>query len=86
VPHISIVNLLAGRELFPEYLLDRDEPELVGRHVVEWLTDPAARQRVLDGLTDLKQQVARPGACETAARFLCETYGRRANRLASGVA
>src|SRR5438132_12080874 len=36
-PHISLVNLLAGKELFPEFLTDRCEAEAIGAHVIRWL-------------------------------------------------
>jgi lipid-A-disaccharide synthase len=70
VPHISIVNVLAGREVFPEFLTDRDEPERAGVHVVRWLTDPSAKAAVVSELDRLAGDVARPGACAAAADFL----------------
>src|SRR5262249_39451050 len=43
-PYISLVNLLAGRELFPEYLTDRCEGEAIAGHLLRWLEDPEAYQ------------------------------------------
>jgi lipid-A-disaccharide synthase len=82
VPYISLVNLLAGREVFPEYLLDHDESAATGQHIVQWLTRPAERQRVVAELAALRETVARPGACAAAAAFLAERYGRPARRAA----
>src|SRR5262249_34523070 len=45
-PYISLVNLLAQRELFPEYLTDRCEGEAIAGHLLGWLGDPAAYQAV----------------------------------------
>jgi len=70
--YISLVNLLAGRELFPEFLSCRDESAGVAARVLHWLDDPAAHDGVCRELKALRQEVAQPGACPQAARFLCE--------------
>ena len=41
-PYISLVNLLAGKELFPEYLTSRLPAEAMAGHVLHWLENPAA--------------------------------------------
>src|SRR5262249_9498272 len=72
-PYISLVNLLAGRELFPEYLTDRCEGEAIAGHLLRWLEDPEAYQAVCDELAALRQRVATPGACARAAAAILET-------------
>jgi lipid-A-disaccharide synthase len=76
--YISLVNLLAGRELFPEFLTDRCEAGAVGGHVLRWLDDPAAYEQVCRELADLRARVARPGACERAARYILNALGSNA--------
>src|SRR5262249_7183682 len=39
---ISLVNLLADKELFPEYLTDRCESGAISEHVLRWLNDATA--------------------------------------------
>src|SRR5205085_5269095 len=63
-PYISLVNLLAGKELFPEFLTDRCEAGAMGDHVLRWLDDTASREAVCAELLSLRARVARPGACE----------------------
>ena len=41
-PYISLVNLLAGKELYPEFLSHRDEAEGMAAHVLRWLDDRPA--------------------------------------------
>lgn len=77
VPFISIVNLLAGRELYPEFLTDRDHATGPAEHVVQWLRNSSVRTVLINDLKNLKTKVAQPGACETAARFLVEFLGNR---------
>ena len=71
--YISLVNLLAGKELFPEYLSHRCEARAVSGHVLRWLNDPEAYAAVCRELAELRQRVAAPGACERAADYLLRT-------------
>jgi lipid-A-disaccharide synthase len=68
--YISLVNLLADRELFPEFLTDRCEATAISKHVLGWLNDPAAYEAIRGELAELRRQVAEPGACERAGRFV----------------
>ncbi|HZT80350.1 MAG TPA: lipid-A-disaccharide synthetase, partial [Gemmataceae bacterium] len=70
VPHISLVNLLAGRELFPELLSARCQPEEAAAHALHWLNDAAAYEATSRELAQLRARVAEPGACARAAAFL----------------
>jgi lipid-A-disaccharide synthase len=67
---ISLVNLLADDELFPEFLTDRCEAESIAAHVLRWLNEPAAYDEVRAELAGLRERVAEPGACERAARYV----------------
>jgi len=84
--YISIVNLLAGKELYPEYLTDRCEAEAICGHVLRWLNDPAAYEEMRTELAALRARVAEPGACERAARsilqFLQQQRKRRGRQAA----
>ncbi|MFO0956781.1 MAG: lipid-A-disaccharide synthase [Isosphaeraceae bacterium] len=64
---ISLVNLLADRELFPEYLTWRDVSEPMARQALTWLNHPLERAKAAQKLSALRDQVARPGASERAA-------------------
>jgi lipid-A-disaccharide synthase len=68
--YISLVNLLADRELFPEFPSYRCEAEAVAGHVLHWLNDPAAYQERCGELAELCRSVAEPGACERTARYV----------------
>jgi lipid-A-disaccharide synthase len=68
--YISLVNLLAGEEVYPEYPTSGDESDAIARHVIEWLTVPAAKEKAVEKLRALRDRVAVPGACERAAEFL----------------
>ena len=77
-PYISLVNLLAGKRLFPEYLRSRLPAEEIAGHVLHWLDDPAAYREVRRELAELRERVAEPGACDRAAQVVLETLsGKR---------
>jgi lipid-A-disaccharide synthase len=69
-PFISLVNLLAEKEVFPEFLTDRCEAGAISDHILKWLHNPAAYEAVCMELSALRRRVAEPGACERAASFV----------------
>jgi lipid-A-disaccharide synthase len=75
---ISLVNLLAEQELFPEYLTDRCEAEAVSGHVVRWLGDEKAYGETVGALERLRSRVAEPGACRRVARYILAALQQRA--------
>lgn len=63
----ALPNLLAGRELVPEYLQHAAQPEVLGAAVQTWLQDEAARQRLtaeFEAMRDLLKQGASVRAAE----------------------
>jgi lipid-A-disaccharide synthase len=65
--YISLVNLLANREVFPEYLTPKDVSDSLADWARTWLDEPAARAEATESLTELRDRVARPGASDRAA-------------------
>ncbi|MBN1418754.1 MAG: lipid-A-disaccharide synthase [Planctomycetes bacterium] len=66
-PFISTVNILSGRRIVPEEVLDRDRPEWVARLAIPLARPGEARERCVEGLSRLRASF-RPGASERAAR------------------
>jgi lipid-A-disaccharide synthase len=81
VRYISIVNLIADEEIFPELLSPRCEAKAAASHVLGWLNDPSAYRAVTDKLHALREKVAEPGACDRAASYILNSL--RANLRAS---
>ncbi len=77
VKHISLVNLIAGRELFPEFLTSHDAGAEVAAQLLRWLDNPTAASLVRSEMAALRADVAKPGACRRAAQeVLAEANGR----------
>lgn len=56
--------------LLPEYLTCGDRSRELADHCVKWLTDPAIRAAVVEGLVELRSRVAQGGASERAADYI----------------
>jgi len=55
LPHYGMVNLVAGREVVPEFIQDRFTPENVERGVRVLLEDRPTRQAMTEGLAEVRQ-------------------------------
>jgi lipid-A-disaccharide synthase len=60
----------ADRVLFPEYLTCEDKSSQIAAHVIEWLTDPEARQKRIADLAELKATISHGGASRHAAEYI----------------
>ncbi len=75
----------AERALFPEYLTYRDRSADIAAHLIGWLQDPAARERLVQRLAGLKHQLAWEGASRRAALAVCQAvYDRRRGASVGG--
>jgi lipid-A-disaccharide synthase len=71
-PYITLVNLLAGRELFPEYVSTGDVSAELSGHALRWLEQPAARAELAGELERLRERVIQTGATTRAAERLLQ--------------
>jgi lipid-A-disaccharide synthase len=78
--YISLVNLLAGKMLFPEHLSSRCEGERIGQQILQWLGDRDAYECVRGELATLRDRVSEPGACERAAQAVLDLVALRSQR------
>ncbi len=72
VPFISLVNLVAGRQVVPEILQEAVSGKSLARELVPLLTDESRRQCMLDGLSEVRRKLGRPGAASRAAALAVE--------------
>ena len=75
-PWISLVNLLANEELFPEYLSRTCPAERMAADMASWLGEEGSGRQLREKLRRLREKVARPGACHRAANYILE-HSRR---------
>jgi lipid-A-disaccharide synthase len=70
----------SGKVLFPEYLTYDDKSQQIAGHVVEWLLNEQARERVVERLAELRSRVAAGGASAAAAQYIVAELEQRKNR------
>jgi lipid-A-disaccharide synthase len=67
VKHMAMPNLLAGEELFPEFIQDAATPANIAAAIAELLDDTARRALIRAQLAKIVQSLGSPGASRRAA-------------------
>ena len=68
VPHIALVNVIAGGAVVPEFVQAKATPSRIGRAVVDLLREEPRREAMRRGFQKVREQLGAPGAVERAAR------------------
>jgi lipid-A-disaccharide synthase len=73
IPHIGLVNVVAGREVAREFVQDALQPEHVADALLPLLdADSAERARVLTGLAEVRSRLGTPGAAVRVAAMVAD--------------
>ncbi|MCP5518248.1 MAG: lipid-A-disaccharide synthase [Verrucomicrobiales bacterium] len=80
VRHMAMPNLLAGREIFPEFIQDAAIPKRLAPATLEFLGNPARRRAVRTALRNVVRGLGGPGASQRAAAHLAALM-HRADRV-----
>jgi lipid-A-disaccharide synthase len=78
LPHISIVNILAGSEVVPELLQGDFTPKRVSEAFLALARDPRRQAAMRAALAGVAAQLGEPGAYERAAALIAARLRRRA--------
>jgi lipid-A-disaccharide synthase len=65
LPFASMVNILSGEQVVPEFLQDRAHPALIAKAVFNFLMDDECRQSVLEKMVDVRKSLLPPGKDDT---------------------
>jgi lipid-A-disaccharide synthase len=72
VPHIALVNVVAGRAVVPELIQHRATPTRVARELLALLRDDARCARMQDALRQVRAHLGPPGAVDRAAQAILQ--------------
>ena len=73
IPHIGLVNVVAGREVAREFVQDALRPRDVADTLGPLLDhESPERERALDGLADVRSRLGTPGAAARVARMAAD--------------
>ena len=75
VPHISLVNILAGEEIVPEYIQYEFNPSNILPTAMRLLTDPAARGKMVQDLKRVSSQLEAGNPSNRVAILVSEMIG-----------
>ena len=81
VPYVSLVNLIAGREVVRELVADSFTVSNIRRELDGILPGGAGRQAMMDGYDEVKRLLGDSDAPGNAARIMVELLGRVQPRL-----
>lgn len=71
-PHLSIPNILAGREIVPEFMPYYRSVDPIIATCVEWLSTPGKLEKVRHDLAATIQPLVKSGAAENTAAILAD--------------
>ncbi len=77
IPFIGLVNVVAEREVAPEFVQDALVPERVASVLQPLLSDSAARRAMLEALADVRARLGAPGAAGRVATMALELLDGR---------
>lgn len=80
--YISLPNLIAEEELFPEFVDHLPLGEILASRVCRWLENPLEVQELKSKLNILWNNIARPGACDRAADHVIEMANMKKVKVA----
>jgi len=76
VPHIAMVNLIAGNAAVPELIQHRATPHRIARELVSLLRSDERKAAMRKKLREVKERLGPPGAVERAARVVLHELAR----------
>jgi lipid-A-disaccharide synthase len=79
LPYVSMVNVLAGEKVVPEFLQERATPEALFEAVKEMITRPAWRVTMQKKLEGVARMLGEPGASARAAREVLKLMASRSS-------
>ena len=77
VPHFAMANLIAGDRVVPEVIQRELTPERVAVEVGALLDSPTRRERMRDGLAEVRRRLGEPGASARAAAAVLDVTRRQ---------
>jgi lipid-A-disaccharide synthase len=70
VKHLSIINVMAGEEIVPEFLQEKLQPEAVAQTALELLNNPTRREVMKQRVAQVVATLGGPGASKRAAEAI----------------
>lgn len=82
IKHLSLVNILAGERLVPEFMPYYNHPEAVAQEAIELLANEARRDRMKSRLAEIIGTLDRPGVADRVAKMALDLAESRKRQFA----
>jgi lipid-A-disaccharide synthase len=76
LPNISLVNIVAGKQIVPEFVQQKFKPENVAAAIAPLIEETEQRRRMQSGLRMVREKLGSPGASERTAQLALALAGR----------
>jgi lipid-A-disaccharide synthase len=86
LPYVSLVNLVLGRKVVPELIQGEANPERIAAEAARLLTDAGERDRMRQGLAEVRGRLGAGGASRRAAAEVAAMMGETAPAVAKEIA
>ena len=73
VPYVAMPNILAEKEIFPEFIQNKATSDNIANASLLILQDSIKRQKILTGLEHIASQLGEPGATTRAAKAILQS-------------
>jgi lipid-A-disaccharide synthase len=73
--YLGMPNVLADREIVPEFLQHEARPKAISRSVLQLINDPAVREQMVSDFDGVIEKLGESGASAKAARAIIEELG-----------
>ena len=78
--YLGMPNVLAGREIVPEFIQHRARPDTIAKAVLNLISDQAARDVMMAEFDAIIAKLGETGASEKAARVVLDELDRSSHR------
>ncbi|MBE0500721.1 MAG: lipid-A-disaccharide synthase [Desulfuromonadales bacterium] len=75
IPYVSLVNIIAGREVVREFLQEDATPEKLAAEMLKILDDPDCKAQICSGLDEVRKLMGAPGCSLKVAEIVQEMTG-----------
>lgn len=72
IPHIALVNVVAGKKIVPEFIQTAAEPRRIAAELEDLLKNEARRRAMIADLNAVRSRLGEPGASRRVARILSQ--------------
>lgn len=72
IPYIGMVNIVAGKQIVPEFIQFNANPKKIADSILKFLKDPLAAKTLTEELSIVTNNLGTPGAANRAAKLILD--------------